>query len=130
MKVYKVDPLKCKLLPSPSKVFLFSWFPRLPADPPSSAFPLNQLAFNNDGGGGGGRTTKDISIFFFLFQKSSSVSIHLGVGDNLVLGSSLPAPLQNILQPNLSHFIQKALVSAQILRAFSQRFPLTWVPYD
>lgn len=51
-------------------------------DPPSSTFPLNQLAFNNDRGGGGGKMTKDISIFF-LFQKSSSVSIHLGVQGQL-----------------------------------------------
>lgn len=100
--------------------FYFLGFLRLLSDPPSSIFPLNQLAFNNYHGGGVG--IKDISIFFF--QKSSSVTIRLavvGVGGWTTLSLALASqhPLQNILKPSFSHFISKALISAQNLRIFS-----------
>lgn len=90
--------------------FYFLGFLRLLSDPPSSIFPLNQLAFNNYHGGGVG--IKDISIFFF--QKSSSVTIRLAVVgvvgvDNFVLGSSLPAPAPKHPEAKFLPFYQQGI---------------------
>lgn len=90
--------------------FYFLGFLRLLSDPPSSIFPLNQLAFNNYHGGGVG--IKDISIFFFPEKLKCHHSLGGGGGggvDNFVLGSSLPAPALKHPEAKFLPFYQQGI---------------------